>query len=77
MLPQKLKEDLKDTNAAENFYAPHTLSNSGKQATVVANYAEDYIKKFQKVIQYPGKEWDLSRDFLMRLLWMMVEIDYL
>ena len=29
---------------------------------VVANYAEDFRKKFQKVIQYPGKSPDLAID---------------
>ena len=49
-------------NTAENFCAAHTLSNAGKQATLVANYAEDFRKKFQKVIQYLGKLRDLRTD---------------
>ena len=59
----KLKENLKDANPTKNFCAHHTLSNSEKKATVVANYAEDLKKKFQKAIQYPRKARDHARDF--------------
>ena len=62
MLPQKLKENLKNANPAQNFCAPHTLRNSGKRATEVAKYSEYFLKKFQKVIQYPGKAQDPMRD---------------
>ena len=62
MLPQKLKYNLKYENPDENFCAPHTLSNAGKQATVVANYSEYFRNKFQKVIQYPGKSRYHARD---------------
>ena len=58
----KLKDNLKYANPADNFCAPHILSNAGKQATVVENYSEDFRKKFQKVIQYPGRALDLTRD---------------
>ena len=58
----KLKDNLKYANPADNFCAPRILSNAGKQATVVENYAEDFRKKFQKVIQYPGRALDLTRD---------------
>ena len=57
-----MKDNLKDTNPSGNFCVSHTLINSEKQATLVANYYEDFRKKFQKVIQYPGKEWELARD---------------
>ena len=56
-----MKDNLKDANPANNFCAPHTLSNSGKQEMAVANYAEDFRKKFQNVVQYPGKARDLTR----------------
>ena len=62
MFPKKSKEKLTDANLANNFCAPNTLSNAGKQETIVANYSEDFSKKFQKVIQYPGKARDLARD---------------
>ena len=39
------------------------MRNTGKQARVVANYAEDFRKKFQKVIEYPGKARDLASIF--------------
>ena len=39
------------------------MSNYGKQVTVVANYAEEFRKKFRKMIQYPGKSLDLAKDF--------------
>ena len=57
-----MKENLNDANPANNFCAPHTLINAGKQAPVVANHAEDFGKKLKKVIQYPGKARDLARD---------------
>ena len=57
-----MKENLKDENPAKIFYAPHTTNNSGNQAMVVANYAEDFRKKFQKVIQYLEKSKDTVRD---------------
>ena len=55
MLTRKLKDNPKDANTADNLYATHTLSNAGKEETVVANYDDDFWKKFQKVIQYSGK----------------------
>ena len=58
---EKLKDDLKDTNPANNYCAYHTLSNSGKKSTVVAKYTEKIRNKFHKCIQYPGKTWNLAR----------------
>ena len=57
-----MKENLNEENPVKNFCTPNTLINTGKKATVGANYSEDFRKKFQKVIQYPGKSWDLVRD---------------
>ena len=57
-----MKENLNDANPANNFCAPHTLINAGKQSPVVSNHAEDFSKKLKKVIQYPGKAQDLDRD---------------
>ena len=62
MLPQKLKENLNNSNPDNNFCAPHTLINAVKRATLVANYAEEFRSKFQKIIRYPGKARDLARD---------------
>ena len=61
-MPQKIEGNLNDANPADNFCAPHTLINAGKQAALVENYSEYFGKKFQKVIQYPGKAQDLAWD---------------
>ena len=57
-----MKENINDANPADNVCATHKLSNSEKKVMAVANYSEDFRKKFQKVIQYPGKTRDPARD---------------
>ena len=56
-----MNNNLKDANHAKHFCAPLTLSNTGKQATVLPNYAEYFRMNIHKVIQYPGKARDLVR----------------
>ena len=53
----------KSTTPTENYYNTHTLSNAGNVLIKEENIPNcfNFRKRYQKIIQYPGKAKDLAK----------------